>query len=47
MLQVFSYENIQTGVKGGLNHKMRQDVSKLNRKNYHLHKRSCSINEYE
>ena len=33
---IFSSENRQTGVKGGLNHKKGQDVAKTNKSNYYL-----------
>ena len=37
-----SYENSQTGVKGGLNHKKIKDVSILNKRNYYLQKKRMS-----
>ena len=40
----FSFENRCTGVKGGIKHNKIQDVSKLNQMNYHLQKKSCSLN---
>ena len=35
----FSYENKKTGVKGGLNHDKEQDISKFNKRHYHLQKK--------
>ena len=35
------------GVKGGLNHKTRQDIFKITRRHYHLQKIRCSIHEYK
>ena len=35
------------GVKGGLNHKTRQDILKITRRHYHLQKIRCSIHEYK
>ena len=37
-MEFCSYQNIQTGVKGGLNHEKRQDVAELNIRNHHLQK---------
>ena len=36
MIQVCSYENRQTCVKGVLKHNKRQDISKLDKSHYHL-----------
>ena len=41
-----SYENGKTGVKCGLKTNKRQEISKLNKSNYHLQKTICSIHEY-
>ena len=34
---------MQTGVKVGLNHNKIQDITKLNKRHYHLQNKSCSI----
>ena len=36
-----TFENIQTGVKGGLKHNKRHDIAKFNKGHYDLQKISC------
>ena len=38
-----SFENIDMGIIGGLNHKKRQDVAKNTRRYYHLQKERFNI----